>query len=205
MSKTQDTPGNGASQSNGQEDDMDMEATTVMPEDVAADALGEGQEISDEFEALRLALENARVAAEENRDKFLRTAAELDNVRKRASRDLEKARRFGLEKFAAEILAVKDSMELGLRAAETADAGALREGLEATLKLLDKALAKFDVVEIESDEGTPFDPEMHEAMAAQDSTDVEPNTVLEVVQKGYQISGRLLRPARVMVSKEPDA
>ena len=205
MSKTQDTPGNGAGQSNGQDEDMDLEATTVMSEDMAAEAVSEGQEISDELEALHLALENARAAAEENRDKHLRTAAELDNVRKRASRDLEKARRFGLEKFAAEILTVRDSMELGLQAAETADSGALREGLEATLKLLDTALKKFDVVEIESDQGTPFDPELHEAMAAQDSTEVEPNTVLEVVQKGYQISGRLLRPARVMVSKEPDA
>jgi molecular chaperone GrpE len=205
MSKTQDTPGNGAGQSNGQDDDVDLEATTVMSEDMAAEAVAEGQEISDELEALHVALENARAAAEENRDKYLRTAAELDNVRKRANRDLEKARRFGLEKFAAEILTVRDSLELGLQAAESADSGALREGLEATLKLLDTALKRFDVVEIESDEGTPFDPEVHEAMAAQDSTEVEPNTVLEVVQKGYQISGRLLRPARVMVSKEPDA
>lgn len=205
MSKTQDPQGNGTSQPTAGEDEMDLEATTVMPEEVADQAVSEGREINDEIGMLREALESSRAAAEENRDKFLRTAAELDNVRKRASRDLDKARRFGLEKFATEILAVKDSMELGLQAAETADAGALKEGLEATLKLLEKALVNFDVVEIESAEGTPFDPELHEAMAAQDSSEMEPNSVLEVVQKGYQISGRLLRPARVMVSKEPDA
>lgn len=205
MSKTQDPQGNGTSQPNAGEDEMDLEATTVMPEEVADQAVSEGREINDEIGMLREALESSRAAAEENRDKFLRTAAELDNVRKRASRDLDKARRFGLEKFATEILTVKDSMELGLQAAETADAGALKKGLEATLKLLEKALANFDVVEIESAEGTPFDPELHEAMAAQDSSEMEPNSVLEVVQKGYQISGRLLRPARVMVSKEPDA
>lgn len=203
MTRIREANGGNAGSPEGEE--QDLESTTVLPEDAAESLASEGEDISEGIGRLKEALDAARAAAEENRDKYLRTAAELENVRKRASRDLEKVRRFGLEKFAAEMLVVKDSMELGLEAAESADAAALREGMEATLKMLEKALAQFDVEEIAPEPGEPFDPEVHEAMSTMESAELEPNSILEMVQKGYQISGRLLRPARVVVSREPEA
>ena len=150
-------------------------------------------------------LEGLRTQAEENWNKYLRTVAELDNVRKRAARDVENARKYGLERLAGELLPVRDSLEAGIGAAEEAgdDAAALIEGAKATLKLLDGALAKFQV-ELIDPEGEPFDPERHEAMSVIPNGDVEPNTVVTVVQKGFAIHDRLLRPARVLVSKEPE-
>ncbi len=143
--------------------------------------------------------------ADENWDKYLRAAAELENVRKRAARDVDNARKFALERFSGELLAVRDSLEMGLSADEQADAAVLRQGSEATLKLLTGTLEQFGVVEIDP-HGEPFDPEMHEAMTMQPSADVEPGSVLTVFQKGYMLNGRLLRPARVVVSAElPEA
>lgn len=143
--------------------------------------------------------------AQENWDKFLRTAAELENVRKRAARDVEHARKFALERFATELLAVWDSLDAGLEAAGQADAAALREGSEATLKLLAKVMGQFGVEELDP-LGEPFDPNFHEAMTMQPSADMEPGSVMMVVQKGYMLNGRLLRPARVVVAAEaPEA
>jgi molecular chaperone GrpE len=141
---------------------------------------------------------DAEARAEASRDQQMRALAELDNVRKRASRDIEQAHKFALEKFAAELIGVKDSLELGLTSA--ADAKSLLSGTEATLKLLSKAFDKAGLVELVP-EGQPFNPELHEAMVGQESKDVAPNTVLQVIQKGYQLNGRLLRPARVIVSR----
>lgn len=152
-------------------------------------------------EALRVALEAAEARALESRDLYLRALAELENVRKRAARDVEQAHKFGLERVANDLIAVKDGLELGL-ASETADAEALRSGTETTLKLLIKAFENAGVAEIDP-QGETFNPELHEAMMAQPSTEHEPNTVMQVIQKGYQLNGRLLRPARVIVSKEP--
>lgn len=139
--------------------------------------------------------------ADENWDRYLRTAAEMENVRKRASRDVEHARKYALENFGRELLGVKDSLELGLAAGETADVEALLTGSEATLKLLSTILERFGIVELDPI-GEPFDPEMHEAMTMQPSAEVEPGSVLTVVQKGYALNGRLLRPARVIVAAE---
>jgi molecular chaperone GrpE len=144
----------------------------------------------------------AETRADANRDQQIRALAELDNVRKRASRDIEQAHKFALEKFAAELIGVKDSLELGLASASTSDAKGLLSGTEATLKLLSKAFEKVGVTEL-IPQGQPFNPELHEAMVTQESKDVPSNTVLQVVQKGYQLNGRLLRPARVIVSREP--
>jgi molecular chaperone GrpE len=149
---------------------------------------------------LQQALEVAEAKARESRDNHLRAMAELENVRRRAARDVENAHRYGLEKFAAELLAVRDSLEMGLEAGDKADVRSLLSGKEATLKLLARAFEKFNITEI-NPLGAPFDPKLHEAMAMQESDTAEPNSVLQVVQKGYELNGRLLRPARVIVAK----
>lgn len=140
---------------------------------------------------------------DENWDKYLRAAAELENVRKRTARDIENAHKFALERFATELLAVRDSLEMGLSTADKSDAGSLVEGSEATLKLLASTMERFGVEEVDP-EGEPFDPSRHEAMTTQPSTEVEPGTVITVYQKGYLLNGRLLRPARVVVAAEPE-
>jgi molecular chaperone GrpE len=140
--------------------------------------------------------------ADENWDKYLRIAAELENVRKRAARDMENARKFALERFATELLAVRDSLEMGLLAADGAGVTDLIEGNKATLKQLVATMERFGVAEVDP-QGEPFDPALHEAMTLQPSTEVEPDTVLTVFQKGYTLNGRLLRPARVVVAAAP--
>jgi molecular chaperone GrpE len=150
--------------------------------------------------ALQAALEAAEARALEHRDMYMRALAELDNVRKRAARDVEQAHKYAIDRFANDLVAVKDSLELGL--ASDAAGDALRAGTEATLKLLAKAFEKAGLVEMEP-VGQPFNPEFHEAMAMQPSNEQPPNTISQVVQKGYQLNGRLLRPARVIVTREP--
>src|SRR6266446_10650932 len=169
------------------------EPTAVLPE-TAAQLV--------ELERLQQALGAAEERARNNWEQYLRAVAELDNVRKRAQRDIEAANRYGLEKFASELLPVKDSLELAVQNAGRADASSLRQGQEATLQLLSRALEKLGVTLIDP-LGEPFDPERHEAMMAKESGTAEPNSVLEVVQPGYELNGRLLRPARVIVAKEP--
>jgi molecular chaperone GrpE len=148
------------------------------------------------------ALAEVQAKADENWNLYLRAAAEVENVRKRATRDVENAHKFALENFSRELLSVVDSLEMGLAAADNADAGALREGSEATCKLLKTTLERFGVAEIDPG-GEPFDPEMHEAMSMMPSGKVEPGSVAQVIQKGYALNGRLLRPARVIVAAEP--
>ena len=157
----------------------------------------------DEIEAAEAGiseLEQAQSMADENWDRYLRTAAELENVRKRAARDVENAHRFALERFGKELLAVKDSLEMGL-AADTADVESLLEGSKATLKILGATMQQFGIEEVDP-VGEPFDPEFHEAISMQASDDVEPGSVVTVVQKGYSLNGRLLRPAMVVVAAE---
>lgn len=149
-------------------------------------------------------LEQLRREAEDYRDRLLRMAAELDNVRKRAARDVENARKFGFERLAQALLPVRDSLEAGVSVGADADAETLLEGKRATLRLLDSALEQVGITELDP-EGEPFDPEKHEAMTTQPSETAQPNTVLSVIQKGYAIHDRLLRPARVIVAREPDA
>ncbi len=152
----------------------------------------------EELEAL---LKSAQADADAAREQHLRAVAELENVRRRAARDVENAHKYGVERLASELLAVKDSMEIGLQAAEASDEeSAVVEGFRATLKLLDQCLGKFGISEI-NPEDQAFDPEFHEAMAAQPSAAHEPGTVMMVIQKGYRIHDRLLRPARVIVSR----
>lgn len=185
---------------------MTEPADNRKPEEGAAEppVVEDTSDASEESTAtaeVSVALELA-AQAQENWDKYLRAAAELDNVRKRAARDVEHARKFALERFSTELLAVRDSLEAGLNAADQADAAALQEGSEATLKLLAKVMGQFGVEELDP-LGEPFDPNFHEAMTMQPSAEMEPGSVLIVVQKGYTLNGRLLRPARVVVAAAP--
>lgn len=151
---------------------------------------------------LQQQLAEARQKADDNWNQFLRSRAELENSRRRAERDVEQAHKFALEKFAADLLGVRDSLELGVKAAHEpgADLGKLREGMDLTLRMLKQAMEKYHIVELDP-QGQKFDPAKHEAMAAQESAEHDPNTVLHVVQKGYLLNDRLLRPAMVIVSK----
>jgi molecular chaperone GrpE len=157
-----------------------------------------------ELERLQQALTEAEERARNHWEQYLRAVAELDNVRKRAQRDIEAANRYGLEKFAAELLPVRDSLELAVQSASSpeADARSLKQGQEATLQLLAKALERLGVTPIDP-LGESFDPTRHEAMLAQESTTAKPNSVLQVVQTGYELNGRVIRPARVIVAKAP--
>jgi molecular chaperone GrpE len=151
-----------------------------------------------ELERLKSELVGAEERAKNHWEQYLRALAEVDNVRKRGAKDLESTRQFAVEKFAQDLIAVKDSLELGIANADKADVASLIEGKNATLRLLAKAFEKAQIEEI-NPEGAAFNPELHEAMMAQPS-DAPPNTVLTVIQRGYQLNGRLLRPARVVVS-----
>jgi len=153
-----------------------------------------------QLEALRRELAVSEENARTQRELYLRAAAEIDNVRKRAQRDIEQAHRYAIEGFAAELLAVRDSLALGLSSAGSSDAATLLAGQEATLKLLDRAFAKFAIRQLDP-VGERFNPNQHEAMLMQESAAAEPNTVLQVIQPGYELNGRLLRPARVVVAK----
>jgi molecular chaperone GrpE len=152
---------------------------------------------------LEAELAEARARADENWNSYLRAVAETDNVRKRAQRDVEAASRYAIDRFAGELLEVRDSLELGVAAGDSAGAPQLLEGMQATLRLLDRAFEKSGISVLDP-AGQAFNPELHEAMATQPSAEQPPGTVLAVVQKGYLLNGRLLRPARVLVSREPD-
>jgi molecular chaperone GrpE len=174
--------------------DRQSAETTVLPE-TAAQLV--------ELERLQQALAESEERAKSHWEQYLRAVADLDNIRKRAQKDIEAANRYGLEKFAQELLPVRDSLELAVQNAEkAADLRSLKQGQEATLQLLAKALEKLGIVTI-NPIGQPFDPGRHEAMLAQPSNTAEPNSVLQVIQPGYELNGRLLRPARVIVSKAP--
>ncbi len=144
----------------------------------------------------------AEQQAHENWEKSVRAIAELDNVRRRADREVANAHRYGLEKLLNSLLPVVDSIEEALRLADLHADTAMHEGLELTLKLFLNVLAKYDVLQLDP-QGEPFDPQQHEAMSMQASSDVPNNTVLVVFQKGYQLNDRIIRPARVIVAKSP--
>ena len=148
------------------------------------------------------ALAAAEAKATENRNNYLRAVAELENFRKRCDREIENARKFAIERFAQELVTVGDALEAGINAGAATPGPALLEGAQATLKELHRAFDKAGIKIIDP-KGQPFDPEWHEAMVAQESADYPPNTVLSVIQKGYSLNGRLLRAARVIVSKAP--
>jgi len=148
------------------------------------------------------ALAAAEARATENRNNYLRAVAEMDNFRKRTEREIDNARKFAIERFAQELVTVGDALEAGIGAASANPGPALLEGAQATLRQLHRAFEKAGIKIIDP-QGLPFDPEWHEAMTVQESREYPANTVLAVIQKGYSLNGRLLRPARVIVSRAP--
>ena len=186
-----------------------MNGHTDRPKDAAEqsdnpETVADHQEDVEQTEESEVTLDELQARADQNWDRYLRAAAETENVRKRSVRDVEHARRYALEAFAKEMLTVRDSFEMGIEAAATADAASLVAGSAATLKLLTTTLERFGISEVDP-LGEPFDPELHEAISMQPSADAEPGSVLLVAQKGYALNGRLLRPAMVVVAAQtPD-
>jgi len=176
-------------------DERNETAPDTPADETAAAEPGNGAGFEEQIETLK-----AKV--DENWDRYVRAAAELENVRKRATRDVENAHKFALERFATDLLAVCDSLEMALQTDQEASVESLRDGSEATLKLLNSIMQRFGVEQVDP-EGEPFDPNLHEAMTMQPSATAEPGSVLTVFQKGYALNGRLLRPARVVVAAEP--
>ena len=156
-----------------------------------------------EADRLVAELADAQAQAKEHYDNYLRAVAEMENVRKRGQRDVESASRYAIERFASELLEVRDSLELGIAAGAGADPARLIEGMEATLRLINRAFEKSGLAVIDP-QGQAFNPEFHEAMVTQPTLDHPAGTVLAVVQKGYVLNGRLLRPARVDIARAPD-
>jgi molecular chaperone GrpE len=150
-------------------------------------------------DSLESQLEMAQAKATENWELYIRAKAEMDNLRRRNAKDVENAHKFGIEKFVNELLPVVDGMHAGL-AVEEASAESLREGMELTMNMIRKMMEKLGIEEVDP-MNEKFDPEKHQAMSMQPSADVEPNTVIAVMQKGYLLNDRLIRPAMVMVSK----
>ncbi|CAJ1858473.1 nucleotide exchange factor GrpE [Aeromonas veronii] len=178
-----------------------VEVQPVEPTDVDSEVTAEQARIAE----LEAQLETAIQKAAEERERALRTAAEMENLRRRTELDVEKAHKFALEKFANELLPVLDNLE---RAIELADKEneALKpmiEGVELTLKSMQSGVAKFGLVALDPI-NQPFDPNAHQAMSMVPSADVAPNTVIAVMQKGYDLNGRVIRPAMVMVAKAVD-
>ena len=172
----------------------DPEATTVLA----------GQALRPDAAELERALGEARAKAEEHYGQYLRALAEFDNYRKRATRELEGVQRYAVERFAQELLPVLDGFELAMASAASADADSLLAGQAATQRLLLKAFEKAGIAALDPT-GQPFNPAEHEAVVAQPSAAQPPDTVLQTVQKGYLLNGRVLRPARVIVARAPDA
>ncbi len=196
MSKQQESPEEQLVEGSEElvEQAIDAEESDLQVEDT------EATEVS--VVELQKQLEQANKKAEDNWNTALRVQADMENLKKRTQKDLENAHKFALEKFARELLNVIDSLELGVQAA-TSDAPEvvkLREGSELTIKQFESVFAKFNI-EILDPVGQPFNPEHHQAMSMQPSTEFAPNTVSNVFQKGYLLNGRLIRPATVMVAK----
>ncbi len=171
------------------------EATQVPEEEIGVEAPEEGESADDRLSQLEEEVGQAK-------DLALRAQAEAQNVKRRAEMDVEKARKFALESFSRDLLPVVDNLERALESAAESgeDAKPLVEGVELTLKSLLEVLAKHHVAPVDP-QGEPFDPQLHQAMSMVENPDVEPNTVIAVMQKGYTLNDRLLRPAMVMVSK----
>jgi len=177
----------------------------AVPEDPnpAAGTAPDALAVAD-MESLKAVLAVTQAQVTENLDKFIRAKAETENVRRRAETDVASAHKFAIERFALEMLAVKDSLERARTVdLKTSDAALEKmfEGIDLTLKLMDSIFQKFALTGISPAIGEKFDPEKHQAMSAQDSAEVPPNHVLMVLQKGYLLNNRLLRPALVIVAK----
>ena len=193
-----------------QNPDQDQVENEASPELATAEAsvadeqdAPEGEQPADEINRLQEQLEAAEAAAGMARDELLRVQAEMQNLRRRTEQDIEKAHKFGQEKFSTELLAVMDNLERSAAAAEASEdeaVQAIKEGVELTLKGFMDCFTRFNIEAVDP-LGEPFDPQLHQAMSIQESPDAEPNSVIAVMQKGYTLHGRVIRPAMVMVSK----
>ena len=183
-----------------------MEADVEAADEAAEQHAEQEQSPEAEIAMLYAELETAKQTIADQKDSVVRAAADVDNMRRRAAQDVEKAHKFALEKFANELLPVIDNLERAIEFSdkENETLKPLLEGIDMTVKSFNDAVAKFGV-EIVNPQGEQFNPDFHQAMSIQPSNDVTPNTVLAVMQKGYTLNGRLLRPAMVMVSKAADA
>jgi molecular chaperone GrpE len=175
--------------------DLDGTGAAQAPSETPEASLAAGDPVRD----LNAELQAAQAKAEEHYDAFLRTKAELENIRRRAQEDVAKARKFGIESFAEALVPVFDSLEAAL-ADPGADVAQLREGVELTLRQLSSAFEKNRLLPI-NPVGAKFDPHLHQAISAQPAPDVAPNHVVSVLQKGWIIADRVVRPALVTVSQ----
>lgn len=178
----------------------DVESATAAESSEATTSTDAGT-FEAQLTALQTALSEATQAAESHRDMAVRAQAEAENIRRRAERDVSNASKFALERFAKEILAVVDSLEKALEVPMADESHApVREGIELTYKLLLDTLSRFSIEQVAA-LGESFDPGLHEAMVMQESDEHAPNSVMHVIQHGYVLNGRLIRPARVIVAK----
>ena len=166
----------------------------VLEEEISASE-GDADVMSSELAALQK-------KADEHYDQLVRAHAEIENLKRRHTQELEKAHKYALDKFVGELLTIWDSLELGLQAAQNdeADVASLREGTELTVKMFGDVMEKFNVERI-NPEGDAFNPEFHQAMSMVPNAEMAPNTVMAVMQKGVSLNGRLIRPAMVVVSQ----
>ncbi len=189
----------------GEELEAGLEAEQQAPEENQQE---EAVELTEDQQRI-VELEAAVIAAEskltEQKDSVMRAIADADNARKRAQGEIDKARKFALEKFAGELLPVADNLERALQVANPEDEAIkpIVDGVELTLKSFVSTIEKFGMSVIDP-QGQPFNPELHQAMSMQENAELPPNTVMAVMQKGYEINGRLLRPAMVMVTRAPE-
>ncbi len=181
-----------------------------VEEELKAAAESEAAEAADEAQAGELSeTEALQAQVQEFQEQMLRAQAEMQNVRRRAEMDVEKAHKFALEKFVKELLPVADSLEKAVESTEGHESAgelvaSIREGVEMTLNLFMNSLKKFNVAQL-NPVGEPFDPQLHEAMSMVPAPDAEPNSVVAVVQKGYTLNERLVRPAMVVVAQASNA
>lgn len=191
-----------AAQETRQSDGADIplqEPTTTPP--VESDSETTGDELNAEH--LLAHLNAAEAATQQAKDDYLRVQAEMQNLRRRTEQDIEKAHKYGLERFAAELITVMDNLERALQSASDSEdevVQAIYAGVDLTLKSFVDCFKRFNIEAIDP-LGEPFDPQLHQAVSTQDNPEVEPNTVTAVMQKGYTLNGRVIRPAMVMVSK----
>ena len=192
--------------------DKDAEKMEIMteenldPQETKAEEMS-SEEVTDATleEALKKLVDAEEVASRAN-DDLLRVQAEMQNLRRRSEQDIEKAHKYSQEKFSTELLSVMDNLERALAAAanhEDDTVKAIYEGVDLTLKSFTDCFNRFHIEAVDP-MGEPFDPQLHQAMTIIENAEVEPNTVIEVMQKGYTLHGRVIRPAMVVVSKEPE-
>ncbi len=179
-------------------DELEDDQVTLDSQASGTEEGSDGADLASQIEQLQTELALAK-------EQSLRATAEMQNIRRRSEQDVEKAHKFGVEKFVRDLLPVADNLERSIDAAKVdgAELASVIEGVELTLKTLADSLVRHKVEAIDP-EGEPFNPEFHQAMSMVPNPDVEPNTVINVFQKGYTLSGRLVRPAMVVVSKAVD-